>query len=405
MEIKPIRNEEDYEEALRNLATLIDSDPAPQTEDGDKLSILSTLVENYEQSRYPESLPSPVEAIKFRMEQANLKPMDLVPYLGSRSRVSEVLAGKRTLSLDMVRALESGLGIPSKVLIQKADISESAFMSWSESLIKEMDGRGYFSSERFNGKNGELLLSKFFGNHSRQATQLAWRRTDSRVSVRTDQRALIAWSEFVRHKAAEVNTEKNYEDGVVDLAFLQTVIRFSSKDDGPLAAQKFLRDNGIVLVVADHLPKTKVDGVVILDDYRKPIIGLSLRFDRLDNFWFTLLHELAHIALHQKKESIYFDELEDSLGVSINDDEHEADELAEEAIVPFSKWEISPAKITPSSMAAESLAEEMGIGVAVAAGYIRHKNQNYFYLRKIVNSDRARVRGLFDSQLRMEGAK
>jgi HTH-type transcriptional regulator/antitoxin HigA len=166
-----------------------------------------------------------------------------------------------------------------------------------------------------------------------------------------------------------------------------------------------LRDNGIVLVVADHLPKTKVDGVVILDDYRKPIIGLSLRFDRLDNFWFTLLHELAHIALHQKKESIYFDELEDSLGVSINDDEHEADELAEEAIVPFSKWEISPAKITPSSMAAESLAEEMGIGVAVAAGYIRHKNQNYFYLRKIVNSDRARVRGLFDSQLRMEGAK
>ena len=81
------------------------------------------------------------------MEQADLKPADLIPYLGSRSRVSEILSGKRPLTLDMVRALSEGLGIPAKVLIKQPDsLEESEYQGWDNRLVTEMEARGYFGN-------------------------------------------------------------------------------------------------------------------------------------------------------------------------------------------------------------------------------------------------------------------
>jgi HTH-type transcriptional regulator/antitoxin HigA len=394
MSIKPIKTDQDYDEAIVLLNQLIDMDPDPDTAEGDQLSVLSTLIEDYETRKYPQTLPSPIEAIKFRMEQANLKPSDLIPYIGSRSRVSEILAGKRPLTLDMIRALDEGLGIPAKVLIQKPNVSSGQFQSWSEPLVKEMGQRGYFGADPFNGANKESLLSAFF-NGRLPTQQLAWRKT--RISVRTDEYALLAWAEYIQKKADAIHVPVKYKRGLVDLAFMQRVAKLSAQDSGPQLAIQFLLDHGIVVVIAKHLPKTRVDGAVILKDKDKPVIGLSLRFDRLDNFWFTLLHELAHISLHLEKaeSTIYFDELEEGIGVAVSEDEAEADALAQESIVPRSKWEISPAKITPSPMAAQSLANELGVHVAVIAGIIRHKHQNYFYLKKIVNDESSRVRHFF----------
>ena len=107
--IKIIKTERDYEEALKLVEYLIIRDPEPDSTEGEQLSLLSALIQDYEARVFPEILPDPIEAIKFRMEQANLKPADLIPYIGSRSRVSEILSGKRQLTLDMVRALSDGL--------------------------------------------------------------------------------------------------------------------------------------------------------------------------------------------------------------------------------------------------------------------------------------------------------
>jgi HTH-type transcriptional regulator/antitoxin HigA len=396
MSIKPIRNDKDYEEALRALELLVAADPDPDSADGDKLSVLATLIESYENDRYPSELPSPIDAIKFRMEQADLTPVDLVPFIGSRSKVSEVLSGKRPLSLEMIRALEAGLDIPADVLIQKPK-SGGQFQTWSEALVKDMDKKGYFGTQSYDGKNKESLLSTFFGSLTNTAPQFAWRKTDQRISPRTDEHALTAWATFVERKASTINT-KDYVEGTVDLEFMRNVLKLSIHADGPLRAQKLLEDNGIILVVTPHLPKTRVDGVTILSNKKKPVIGLSLRFDRVDNFWFTLLHELAHIALHLNQDSVFFDELEDGLGIDVNDSEKDADTMAQEAIIPASKWAISPAKIIPSPMAAQSLANELGIHVAVVAGYIRYRHQNYFYLKKIVNDTNTGVRHLFNGQ-------
>ena len=114
---KVIKSDHDYEVTLERIEALMDA--APNTPEGDELELLTTLVEIYEKKKFPIDLPDPIEAIRFRMEQAGLKQQDLVTYVGSRSRVSEVLSGRRALSLKMIRALHSGFGIPAEVLLRE----------------------------------------------------------------------------------------------------------------------------------------------------------------------------------------------------------------------------------------------------------------------------------------------
>lgn len=117
MNIHPIRTEDDYRTALRELSAYFDSEPAPGTEDGDRFEILATLVEVYEARHFPIEAPDPIEAIRFRMEQAGLTVKDLVPSIGKPNRVYEVLNRKRGLTVQMIRNLHRDLGIPAESLI------------------------------------------------------------------------------------------------------------------------------------------------------------------------------------------------------------------------------------------------------------------------------------------------
>jgi len=118
MDIHPIRTEADYKTALKVISRLVEVDPDIGTPDGDRLDVLSTLVQAYEAKAFPIDLPDPVEAIKFRMEQAGLTAKDLEPMIGQRNRVYEVLNRKRSLTLPMIWRLHKGLGIPAENLIQ-----------------------------------------------------------------------------------------------------------------------------------------------------------------------------------------------------------------------------------------------------------------------------------------------
>ena len=115
MEIKPIKNERDYQKALKEIDSLMDA--RPNTPQGDRLDVLVTLVEAWEEKHWPIELPDPIEAIIFAMEQRGLSRRDLEPFIGSRARVAEVLNHKRPLTLPMIRRLHQGLGIPAEVLI------------------------------------------------------------------------------------------------------------------------------------------------------------------------------------------------------------------------------------------------------------------------------------------------
>ena len=117
MKPKVIRTERQYEAALRRIGQLMGA--APRSKEADELDLLAALVELYEEKNHPIDPPDPIEAIRFRIEQGGLRQTDLVPFIGSRSKVSEVLRGLRPLSLRMIRALHEGLGIPAEVLLRE----------------------------------------------------------------------------------------------------------------------------------------------------------------------------------------------------------------------------------------------------------------------------------------------
>ncbi len=117
MKPKIIKTDEEHEAALAHVETLMDADPGSHEED--ELELWSLLVEQYEQAHYPIDPPDPIEAIRFRMDQMGIKAKDLVKYMSAKSKVSEVLNRKRRLSLPMIRALHSGLGIPAEVLVRE----------------------------------------------------------------------------------------------------------------------------------------------------------------------------------------------------------------------------------------------------------------------------------------------
>ena len=115
MEIKPIKTEQDYNMSIKRIEELWGA--KRDTPEGDELDLLCTLVESYEMKHYPITPPDPIDAIKFRMEQMGMTNADMVKYLGSQSRVSEILNGKRKLTLKMVKSLYKGLKIPAEILL------------------------------------------------------------------------------------------------------------------------------------------------------------------------------------------------------------------------------------------------------------------------------------------------
>jgi HTH-type transcriptional regulator/antitoxin HigA len=122
MKIKPIKSESDYEKALERLDVIFDS--TPNSPEGDEAEVLAMLIENYENQHYPIDAPDPIEAIKIRMEEMNLKQKDLVGIIGGKSSVSEILNKKKKLTIEMVRELERVLQISASVLVSNYQLSK-----------------------------------------------------------------------------------------------------------------------------------------------------------------------------------------------------------------------------------------------------------------------------------------
>lgn len=392
--ISVIKTESAYKAALTEIEDLIDHDPDVGTPDGDRLELLVLLVQDYESKEFPIMLPSPIDAIRFRMEQQNLTHRDLIPYLGSRSKVSEVLSMKRPLTLSMIRALHSGLGIPAKVLIQGHDPSEldESDIEWNRFPLREMIARGWVSEVVSDlCTEAEDVLRRFFAPlNSVTVVNGLYRKTSYVRSARQmDEYALTAWAARIVIRALEDPPPIKYRPGTVNLEFMREVVHLSPSENGPLLAREFLKENGISLIIEPHLARTYLDGAAIMTQFDRPVIGLSLRFDRIDNFWFCLMHELAHLALHFGEEAIqFFDDLE----VDDQDDlrEREADELAGEALIPQDAWVRSPASRLRSPEAAEHLAKKLQIHPAIVAGRMRYEFKAYRLLNKLVGHNQVR---------------
>ena len=380
-----IKSVEDYAKVIAEIEKLIDLDPQAGSTEANQLELLTLVANAYEAKAFPSTTPDAIEAIRFRMEQQGLSPRDLVPYIGSRSKVSEVLNRKRPLTLAMVRSLHERLHIPAKALIHQAELlpSEADEPDWSRFPIRDMAARGWIEAS-VSG------LQRFFGQLSQplEAEVLCRRTIHIRSARKMDVYALRAWSARIIIEASKVQLPQ-FVKGSVTPSFMTDVARLSARPDGPKAAREFLMNHGIPLIIEPHLPHTYLDGAAILAVKERPIIALTIRHDRLDNFWFTLLHELAHLSLHSELEEQQFI---DDLDIDPKNDkiESDADRLAGVTLIPPEHWSKSPASKVRSPAAASHLANELGIHPAIVAGRMRHHWNAFRLLNPVVGHHEVR---------------
>src|SRR5207244_4612633 len=143
-----------------------------------------------------------------------------------------------------------------------------------------------------------------------------------------------------------------YEAGTVNPSLVHELLRYSRAETGPVLAVEFLRERGIGVVIEPRLPRTHLDGAAMRSPEGNPIVGLTLRYDRIDYFWFCLVHELAHVALHLGAgEPVFYDDHDvDNQGDAV---EREADSWAGEALISTEVWQKSPASVLRSPEAVQ----------------------------------------------------
>lgn len=403
-QVKVIKTQRDYDAAVVRLSALMDEELAPGSSKEAELELLALVIESYERSKVAPVVPDPIEAILFRMDQLGLKKVDLVPYMGSLPKVSEVLARKRPLNLAMIRKLHQELGIPADVLLAQTndavDLSEDPAYDASKFPIKEMLNRGYF--EGFRGTlreakdNAEELIRSFMRGIQLHPTQQSRLRAPMHQSgSRTmDDYALLTWHVAVLKKARQIKFKSAYVDGSLTDERLKELARLSRFEQGPRLAQEFLADMGIALVFENHFNRTYLDGAAMLDGDR-PVVALTLRHDRLDNFWFALLHELVHVKEHLSQDrSFIADNLEDKIHQQTKE-EREADGGAREILIPQAEWFASDLVSSPTMDAAMALANKLRIHPTIVAGRVRFESGNW----RLLSSIKAEVRSQFPDQL------
>lgn len=392
-----IKTEGDHEKALSRIEELMDAKPG--TAEMDELELLTALVEMYEERHYPIEPPDPIEAIKFRMEQLGLTRKDMIPLIGSKSKVSEILNGKRPLTLAMMRSLNKDLGISAEVLLKEPGAhfpEEMRELEWSRFPLVEMAKLCWIPKVDNVKEKAEELMRQFIAQAGgMEAVSEACLRQEKRgrYNTKTDQYALTAWCIRVLSLARENPLKNKYVEGSITAEALRDIARLSYFDNGPVLAREYLEKQGIHLIVVPHLSKTYLDGAAMLLPDGTPVIGMTLRHDRIDNFWFSLLHELAHVSKHLSSSTrIIVDDLDLRGHDSETTDnmENEADEMAQEGLIPHTIWDSAPLEGRATAETVCALAEQLKIHPAIIAGRIRFERKNYKLLSRHVGNKQIR---------------
>lgn len=394
MSLKIIKTQSDYDEVLREVEKLIDLDPDPGTEEADRLEVLSVLVKAYENEHFHFDLPDPISAINFVMEQRGLKQADLVPYIGSPGKVSEVLSGKRGLSLNMIRNLNEKLQIPAEILIKKRGgrIPEKIDIQWELFPLNELKKRNWFPE--FSGTLRQLkeeaedqMRPKI--THLIQHCSAPILPSGSFFRFRSKREinvyALVTWQARIVEKAVQNPLKIEYlKENTEQL--MENISKLTVFDEGPLYARELLNKNGIHLIIECHFDRTFLDGGVMVLKNGSPVIGLTLQHNRLDNFWFSLMHELVHLARHfDGDKTPYFDDFDQK--DNIESFEAEADTLASELLIPTEKWPKTKSDQYAQAGSFEEIsqhAKELNVHEAILVGRIHYDSGNYRRYRKFL---------------------
>lgn len=259
--------------------------------------------------------------------------------------------------------------------------------------IKEMKARGWLdrvSIPEVAGPISDVDRAAAFVSSAAFSSSLRALHSQSphvRAGAQQDKYALLAWKAQVLHRARQIDVP-SFGSGL-DAATLKELVGLTQVADGPVRAVKMLRERGIVVIVERHLPSTHLDGAAMLLSDKVPVIGITLRFDRYDNFWFLLLHEVAHVVMHREKglREGFFDE---EAAPPQDDLEEEANDYARNALVPDELWKTSIVRFATSDEQVAQFAKKHGIGPAIVAGRIRRERNTYTIFNDLVGQGQVR---------------
>lgn len=256
--------------------------------------------------------------------------------------------------------------------------------------IQEIEKRGWLSS----AVNKESVKG-FISSAYKGSLNLAYHRKSTFDGKEAKAYSLMAWQARILEKADAYISEKNIGEFELNDTWLPELIQLSKEEGSPWLAQELLSAKGIALVFEPHLQGTYLDGAAMLSESGNPVIGMTLRHDRMDNFWFVLAHELGHIYKHIFGDSVSKSFVDEKVGAANdgNDLEDEADFFAQELLISHDKWERCFSRLMNTTVAVKGDAKRLGINPAIIAGRIRNEKKNYKLLPELVGQ--GTVRKLF----------
>lgn len=339
--------------------------------------------------------------IKARIAK-NLSQKELAELIGIKEQQIQRYEAEHYTTANLIRLVQVAKALKLNIseIAEFNDVFDPVYIKdenidWDQFPIKEMYLRNWFE-DFFNGtlseaiNNSEELIKKFSANAYDKPLFYAARQR-VRIGGKINKYALIAWQWRIINLAKKEKISKKFYKYILTKEWFNNLVKLSIKKDGPEEAVQYLYKFGIRLIIQPHLPQTYLDGAVfLLKD--GPVIGMTLRYDRLDNFWFVLFHELVHLKNHIHKGKI--ESIFDNLETDANDFEKETDRETGELLIPSKVWETALPRYIQKEDIILDFAKKIGVNPAIVAGKIRREMENYYIFINLVGKGEVRKRFL-----------
>lgn len=348
-------------------------------------SDLSSLPKVLIQARISKGLSQQEFADSLNISPQQVQRYEASNYMGAS--LARLIAVSKLLGVSIT---ESWSGKDSTTGSSLFVWNDEESIQWNEFPIKEMIKRGWLKVS--NAVSPEALVKEYFFRAAGPQYATALHRKKYHGGNSPNKYSLLAWQARVIEKAKNILISHEVAEFEYDDSFIKDLVKLSEEKISPIKAKRYLESKGIILVVEEHLPGTYLDGAAMLLETGHPVVALTLRHDRLDNFWFVLMHEIGHVFLHlfESLNMDFFDEEESGVDDEL---EKEADEFALNALIPNEVWELCLSRFSITRETVLADASNLGIHPSIIAGRIRRERNSYKILPDLVGQ--GEVRSLF----------
>jgi HTH-type transcriptional regulator/antitoxin HigA len=343
---------------------------------------LSELPRVLVQARIARGLSQTDLAAKLDMKPQQVQRYEATNYMSaSLARLIEVAS---VLDVKISESYEAAGPAPLGSIFAWNDPND---VSWSRLPYKEMAKRKWFNTAP--KENAISAARNFFITMAGPQFATALHRKKVRSGNVPNEFALLAWQARILGLARDFAEKRKLGAFELNDTWIKELVQLTKHKRGPVQARDMLADKGIALIIERHLPGTYLDGAAMLSSEGQPVIALTLRYDRLDNFWFVLFHELGHIFLHLYN-GLKFDFFDEEDGSQTDPIETEADLFAMETLIPSEKWNQCLSRFAMTEEAVRIDAETLGIDASIIAGRIRKERNNYIVFNNLVGQNSVR---------------